>query len=75
MSSSPDAKSPWMNTASVAELLDKPSREAVRKWARRHGVVPRRCGRLLLYARRDVEAALCPVVNRQVVVKHARRIA
>ncbi len=64
----PRRVSPWMNSAEVAEYLRKPSRAAVRMWARRQSppVVPVRSGGQLLYARRDVEAALRPAVDRHV---------
>lgn len=70
-----DAKSPWMNTQQLADYLGKPSREAAWVWVRRRGIAAVRAGGTILVARRDVEAALRPVVYRSSVVKPVKRIA
>jgi hypothetical protein len=56
--------SPWMDTEQIAALICRPSRKAVRQWARRRGLVAVRCGARLLYARRDIEATLRAEVRR-----------
>lgn len=54
---------PWsfrelMSMATLATYLDKPSGEAARKWAKRHGVPLTVCGRELRADKRDVDAAM-----------------
>jgi hypothetical protein len=58
MSAPAITESPWLSTEDLAVYLRRPSAEAARKWASRHGLVPARAGRTLLYARIDVDAMI-----------------
>lgn len=51
-------KSPYMDTEEARIYLRKPSREAFRRWAERHGVTILRCGRRLLVDRRELDRVL-----------------
>jgi hypothetical protein len=52
------SSSPWLDSADGAELVRCPSRKAFRAWARRAGIIPVHRGTRVLYAKRDVDAAL-----------------
>lgn len=54
----PRGRSPWMTSADGAVLVCCPTRKAFRMWAQRSGIIPIHRGRVLLYARADVQAAL-----------------
>lgn len=54
---------PWqfrelLNMHSLAKYLDKPSGEAARKWARRHGLPMSKVGREWRADKRDVDLAI-----------------
>jgi hypothetical protein len=54
----PSGTSPWLDSLQAAEQYCAPNRRAFRAWARRAGIVPVHRGTRLLYAKRDVDAAL-----------------
>jgi hypothetical protein len=54
----PHGKSPWLDSQEAADLVRCPTRRAFREWARRAGIVPVHRGTRVLYAKRDVDAAL-----------------
>lgn len=47
-----------LNMASLAKYLDKPTREAARKWVQRAQVPPQYVGRLLVVDKRDVDRVM-----------------
>lgn len=47
-----------LSMSTLAQYLDKPSGEAARKWAKRHGVPVTYCGRELRVDKRDVDRVL-----------------
>jgi len=49
---------PWLSSLDGARYLRRPSRDAFRKWARRHGVVAVSSGGRMLYAKADVDRVL-----------------
>jgi enoyl-CoA hydratase/carnithine racemase len=58
---------PWFSTRTAARYLDKPTVAAFRKWAYRHGIQFRFCGRRLLVAKRDLDLAIGETVLRRKV--------
>lgn len=48
----------WLNAKSAAAYLDFPSVRAFRRWAKRAGVVSGRRGRVLMFTRKDLDAAV-----------------
>jgi hypothetical protein len=68
----PNGSSPWLDSADGAELVRCPSRKAFRAWARRARIVPVHRGSRVLYAKRDVEAALVKSKARELALVGSR---